>query len=418
MIGLCDCNNFFVSCERVFRPELRGRAVVVLSGNDGCIIARSNQAKALGIAMGQPLYQVQSIVRANDVTLFSGNMRLYGDMSQRVMNTLTELVPSIEVYSIDEAFLNFDQMAVSTLEDYGRGLASTVSRNTGIPVSIGIAPTKTLAKVASRLCKTYPALHGCCLMYREQDIEKVLKRYSIDDVWGIGRKYAKMLRGYGIDTAYKFTQLSGGWVRAKMGVSGLRTWQELRSQACIEFENTVADKQTICVSRSFSAELSTFEQLNTALSTFTSMACEKLRRQKSVASQMQVFISTNRHRPDAPQSYKSRLVNFDVPTDSTLEMVSEATSALKAILANGFGYKKAGVILSGISPASSVQTALFDSIDRPKHSKLMKTIDTINAHHGRSTIGVAWQGAGNVSDSKHLSPSYTTDWNDIMVVKT
>lgn len=416
MFALCDCNNFFASCERVFNPSLNGRPVVVLSNNDGCIIARSNEAKALGIKMGQPLFQAQEIIKANNVAVFSSNYQLYGDFSQRVMETLKSFVPATEVYSIDEAFLNFDGFDIGTLQDYGKMIVRTVKRNTGIPVSLGIAPTKTLAKVASKLCKKYPKLEGCCVMYRPSDITKVLSTFPIEDIWGIGRRYSKMLKGHNITTAEQFRQLKPEWIKAKMSIVGLRTWKELHGEPCIEFEHKVPDKQSITVSRSFAKELTDIGPIQESLSTFVAMAAEKLRKQKSAAGQMQIFIYTNYHREGAPQHYEGRLVQFLTPTDSTLEMVKAASGALKQLFRKGYGYKKAGVILYDIKPNTGIQATMFDEIDRSKHKSLMQTIDTINAHHGRSTIRVGSE--GDIPQNKnHTSPRYTTDWNDILVVK-
>lgn len=418
MYGLCDCNNFFVSCERVFDPSLEGRAVVVLSGNDGCIIARSEQAKALGLKMGQPLFQARQIIERGNVAIYSSNFQLYGDMSHRVMQTLRELAPMVEVYSIDEAFLNLDGFDVDSLQEYGRNVARTVRRNTGIPVSLGIAPTKTLAKVASKLCKQYPRLEGCCVMHRPQDITKVLSSFPIEDIWGIGRRYSSMLKGFGVRTAEDFRRLSPEWVKAKMSVVGLRTWQELHGHPCIEFEHGTSDKQSIMVSRSFAEQVTDLAALHESLSAFVATAARKLRGQKSVAGRMQVFICTNRHRDDLPQHYQTYLVQFPTATDSTLEMVSCVAQALRVLFKQGYEYKKAGVILSDIHPHRGIQSALFDEIDRPKHAALMKTIDSINDHHGPSVVRVGSEGDGGIKYNRdHLSPLYTTAWSDILVVK-
>ncbi len=275
MYGLCDCNNFFVSCERVFRPDLAERPVVVLSNNDGCVISRSNEAKALGIGMGQPLYQVQPLIARHKVAIFSANFALYGDMSRRVMTTLRDSVPRIEVYSIDEAF--FDLQGIEEpLDVFGRTVSRTIRRNTGIPVSIGIAPTKTLAKIASKLAKRYPKLDGCCYMYRPQDIEKVLSTFPLRDVWGIGRRYGKMFDAMRIDTALQFTQLPQEWVHRRMGVTGLRTWNELQGIECISFEQMPLKKQQITISRSFPKEIYESDELDRIVSEFASMCAEKL----------------------------------------------------------------------------------------------------------------------------------------------
>lgn len=371
--------------------------------------------------MGQPLYQAQELIKAHGVAVFSSNYNLYGDMSHRVMQTLKQYAPNIEIYSIDEAFLDFDGLPIETLQERGRKIASIVRRNTGIPVSIGIAPTKTLAKVASKLCKKYPKLRGACLMHRPEDITKVLSKFPIGDVWGIGRRYSKMLKGYGIETAEQFRQMQPEWVRAKMSIVGLRTWKELHGEPCIEFEHAVPDKQSITVSRSFAKPITEIEPLQEVLSTFVAMAAEKLRKQSSVTRQMQIFILTNYHREDQPQHREGRLVQFPMPTDSTLEMVKAANKALKELYRKGYGYKKAGVILYDIAPNTSVQSMMFDDIDRPKHKALMQTIDSLNAHHGRSTVALASQGThgthGIPSNREHLSPQYTTEWSEILKIK-
>jgi DNA polymerase V len=418
MIGLCDCNNFFVSCERVFKPALNGKPVVVLSNNDGCIVSRSEEAKKLGIKMAQPLYQVKEIVERNNVAVFSSNYHLYGDLSQRVMDTLKAFSPSVEIYSIDEAFINFHRFVLEDLKEYGKVIVETIKKNTGIPVSLGIAPTKTLAKVASKLCKKYPKLEGSCLMYRPEDITKVLKTFPIEDIWGIGYRYSKMLKNANVYTAEQFRQLSSDRVRAKMSVTGVRTWKELHGEPCIPFGYAVPDKQSICVSRSFAKELTVIEPLSEALATFVCMAAEKLRKQNSLACQMQIFIYTNRHRKDKAQHYEGKLITFPTPTSSTIEMVTFAVQALKEIYKKDCGYKKAGVILHEITPDTGTQKILFDSIDRSKHTTLMQAMDQLNAQHGKNTISLGAQGRGKIpAHQENISPKYTTHWDEIMVVK-
>ncbi|MFR9531718.1 MAG: Y-family DNA polymerase [Rikenellaceae bacterium] len=418
MIGLCDCNNFFVSCERVFNPELNGRPVVVLSSNDGCVIARSNESKALGIKMGQPLFQVRDLVEQHQVKLHSTNFPLYGDMSRRVMETLRSDLPAIEVYSIDEAFLDMGGIAVDSLKEYGERLARKVRRNTGIPVSIGIAPTKTLAKIASKLCKSYPKLNGSCLLYRPADIEKVLSNYPIEDVWGIGRQSSKMLRMYDITTAQRFREAPREWIQTKMGLTGLRTWLELNGESSILFDFHPSDKKSIMVSRSFSHDIHSLEELHTALSGFVSSAAEKLRSQRCVAGQMQVFMLTNRHRADLPQHNASEMVLFDTPTQSTLELASNASKVLRRLFREGYGYKKVGVILYDIRPADSVQSSLFDSTDLSKHNSLMEQLDSLNSHYGKNAVRLGAQtSAKQQVSSEYLSPRYTTSWDDILKIK-
>lgn len=432
MYALCDCNNFFASCERAFNPALNDRPVVVLSNNDGCIIARSNEAKKIGIKMGQPLYQAKPLIDRYRVAVFSSNYRLYGDMSQRVMSLLKSRVPATEVYSIDEAFLNLKGIPSEQLNAFGHDLSFWIKKCTGIPVSIGISHTKTLAKVAGKLCKQYPRLRGCCLMSRPEDIEKVLRKFPVEDVWGIGRRLSKMLRLNGITTAYEFTQLPAEWVKARMGVTGLRTWHELQGKECISFEQAlsvesekIADlgisrgvrRHQICTSRSFSKGISEFEGLRSCISIFTASCAEKLRRQGSVCGQILVFIMTNRNRQDMPQLYDSHILPLAVATDSTLELTKAAVNALSQIFKKGYSYKKAGVILLQIHSKDAVQAILFDTVDRPKHSRLMQTLDQINTQFGKGALTLATQSGETIPFNRnHSSPEYTTKWDEILEV--
>lgn len=418
MYGLADCNNFFVSCERVFRPDLQGKPVIVLSNNDGCAVARSNEAKALGIKMGVPFFQVRDIVEKHGVTVFSSNYALYGDMSNRVQTTLRQMVPAVEVYSIDEAFLDLRGLEHTDLDALAKNISSVCKRNTGIPVSVGIAPTKTLAKIASKLCKQYPKLRGGCYTHRPQDIVKVLRKFPIEDVWGIGRRYSKRLKAYGVNTAWDFTQLEPRWIQQEMGVVGMNIWNELRGKPSIEFETHIQDKQQICVSRSFSKEIYDFEALAEQVSLFTSMACEKLRKQKSACHYVLVFLLTNRHKESAPQHMEGRTIAFPVGTDSTLEINESVLKALRAMYKQGYGYKKAGAILSGIIPKASVMPDMFDTVDRQKHDHLMSVVDTINAKNGHSGVYFASQSLEGIRmNRQHLSQRFTTEWEEIITVK-
>ncbi len=418
MYGLCDCNNFFVSCERLFRPDLEGRPVVVLSSNDGCVISRSNEAKTLGIRMGQPYFQVRGMIERHDVAVFSGNMALYGDLSRRVIGRLRELVPAAEVYSIDEAFIDFGGIATEELDALGHRLGRTIRRDTGIPVSIGIAPTKTLAKIASKLCKSYPRLDGCCLMHRAEDVDKVLGRFPVGDVWGIGRRHRAMLQAAGVATARDLAQRSEAWVRGRMGITGVCTWRELRGEACIDFETAPAARQQISVSRSFARELTDREELHASVATFAAACAEKLRRQGALCRCATVYILTNRHRDDLPQYYESRTLRLAVATDDTLELVARAGAALREIFRSGYGYKKAGVILSEITPREGTQSDLFDPVDRGRQSRLMEALDAVNRRHGGHKVVVAAQTLSPLPVQRaHLSPAYTTDWDQLPVVK-
>lgn len=418
MYGLADCNNFFVSCERVFRPDLIGKPVIVLSNNDGCAVARSNEAKSLGIKMGEPLFKIKDIVEKNRVTVFSSNYSLYGDMSNRVQQTLRQLVPAVEVYSIDEAFLDLRGMEHYDLDALSKKISSTCYQYTGIPLSVGIAPTKTLAKIASKLCKQYPKLKGGCYMHRPEDIEKVLRRFPIEEVWGIGRRYSKRLKAYGINTAYDFTQLEQRWIGSEMGIVGLNIKKELTGAPAIDFETQIQDKKQICVSRSFSKEIYDFDTLAEQVSLFTTIACSKLRKQKSACHYAIVFILTNRFKEGSPQQMEGRTIAFPVDTDSTLEINEAVIKGLKTLYRQGYGYKKAGVIFSGIIPKISVQPDIFDTIDRDKHTQLMTTVDAINKKNGECGIFFASQSfEGFKMNREHLSPRFTTHWDEILTVK-
>lgn len=418
MYGLADCNNFFVSCERVFNPGLNGKPVIILSNNDGCVISRSNEAKALGIKMGQPFYQIKDFCALHNVSVFSSNYVLYHDMSQRVQKTLHSLVPATEVYSIDESFLDLRGISNDQLDALGHKISYIVQRNTGIPISIGISPTKTLAKVASKLCKKYPKLHGSCFMHHPQDIEKVLRKYPIEDIWGIGRRFSSMLKSRNILTAYDFMQKPAEWVQSMMHIGGVKTWRELHGEPCIDFEDAQKDKQQITVSRSFSKELTHSSDIEQQVALFTSMAAEKLRQQHGYCNTVIVFAITNRHRKDKPQQFASRLVPLTVATDSTLTLVNIATSTIREIVSAPYEYKKAGIILSDIQPNHSIQTALFSNYDHDKHDKLMSTLDKINQKQGPRSVVVARAGFEGVKmNREHLSPNYTSSWDDIIQIK-
>lgn len=418
MYALADCNNFFVSCERVFRPDLEGRPVIVLSRNDGCAIARSNEAKALGIKMGDPLFKLRALIDKHNIAIFSTNMSLYADFSRRVRAVLRECAPFIEVYSIDEAFLDLRGIEDVDFDSFAKSLSVRCKRLTGIPISVGVAPTKTLAKIAAELCKSYPKLRGGCFMHRTEDIEKVLKRWPIEDVWGIGRRTTPRLRAVGVNTAFDFTQLNEHYVRREMGITGLRTWRELRGTPAIEFEAVADAKQSICNSRSFSTEIYDRAELSEQVAKFASMTAEKLRSQNSACTHLTVFAATNRFKEDEVQQYGHICVPFAEPTDSTIDIVRTAREALDEIFVRGMGYKKAGVIASGIMPREGVAVSMFDAEHQQRHRRLMKTLDSINSRVGDGAVVVASAGLSAVkANSAHRSPGYTTNWNDLPVVK-
>ena len=415
MFALADCNNFFASCERVFRPDLQGKPVIVLSNNDGCAVARSNEAKALGIKMGAPFFKIKHIVEKNNVAVFSGNMALYGDMSQRVRWVLEEFAPAVEVYSIDEAFLDLRGMDNVDFDAYAKKISSECWRQTSIPVSVGIAPTKTLAKIASKLCKQYPKLRGGCYMHRPQDIEKVLRKFPIEDVWGIGRKSCAKLLSMGVKTAWDYTQLPENAVRKLLALPGVRTWRELRGEPCIEFEDGFEAKQSICVSRSFAKEITDAEELAEQIANFASSMAEKLRQQRSVACEMAVFAYTNRFKDNEPQTYGNSLVHFEQPSNNQRTIVASAVAAAHELYKKGYGYKKAGVVATHIMQESEVVHSLFeDSQAAEREHRITSALDSINCTFGRGTVKLAAQGSGRIkSSSEKQSPHYTTLWSDI-----
>ena len=415
MFALADCNNFFASCERVFRPDLQGKPVIVLSNNDGCAVARSNEAKALGIKMGDPFFKIRHIVEKNNVAVFSGNMALYGDMSQRVRWVLEEYAPAVEIYSIDEAFLDLRGLSGIDFDAYAKQISAECWRLTSIPVSVGIAPTKTLAKIASKLCKQYPKLRGGCYMHRPQDIEKVLRKFPIGDVWGIGRRSTAKLLEMSVKTAWDYTQLPELAVRKLFGLTGLRTWRELRGEPCIEFEDGFEAKQSICVSRSFAKEISDVDVLAEQIANFASSMAEKLREQRSVVTEMAVFAYTNRFKDKEPQIYGNLLVHFDCPTNDQRIIVSKAVAAAYELYKSGYGYKKAGVVATRIVQESDLVPSLFDDKEASEREhRITSALDVINGTFGRGTVKLAAQGSGRIkSSSENQSPHYTTLWDDI-----
>ena len=421
MFALADCNNFFASCERVFRPDLQGKPVIVLSNNDGCAVARSNEAKALGIKMGDPFFKIRQIVERNNVAVFSGNMALYGDMSQRVRWVLEEFAPAIEVYSIDEAFLDLRGVSGIDFDAYAKRISSECWKQTSIPVSVGIAPTKTVAKIASKLCKQYPKLRGGCYMHRPQDIEKVLRKFPIGDVWGIGRKSTAKLLEMSVKTAWDYTLLPEVAVRKLFGLTGLRTWLELRGEPCIEFEDGFEARQSICVSRSFAKEISDVDVLAEQVANFASSMAEKIREQRSLVTEMAVFAYTNRFKDKEPQTYGNSLVHFDRPTNDQRIIVAKAVSAAYDLYKSGYGYKKAGVVATRIEQECDLVPSLFEDKEAlEREHRITSALDVINGTFGRGTVKLAAQGSGRIKASNdNQSPHYTTRWEDIpkVVVK-
>ena len=421
LFGLADCNNFYCSCERVFHPDLRDKAVVVLSNNDGCVVARSEESKRLGIKMGVPFYQVRELLERNGVAVFSSNYNLYGDMSRRVMSMLSSFFPKIHIYSIDEAFLDLSEIDdVVSLTEISRKAVKAIYKGVGIPVSLGIAPTKTLAKMASVYAKKHKGYKCVCVIDTDEKREKALKLFPIGDVWGIGRKHSKKLEYHGVKTAWDFIQKSEGWVRKEMSITGLRTWKELRGESCIEMEDDTY-KKSICTSRSFPDQgLNKIEDVEEAVANFAAKCSKKLREQHTVCGSIVVFAYTSRFRDDMPQSYINEIVNFPVPTNDMQEIVSNAVDALRRAWKTGtYYFKKAGVIACNVCEDNAIQGNLFDTVDRDKQSALSKIVDEINMRNGQDTVRVAVQGFSNSWHMKneYISKQYTTNIKDIIIVK-
>lgn len=418
MFALVDCNNFYASCERVFHPALRQVPIVVLSNNDGCVIARSNEAKALGIPMGAPAFEYQSLFEQKGVQVFSANFALYGDMSQRVMSVLSDFSPESEIYSIDEAFLKFAGFDEHfNLLEHGRAMRRRVVQWTGIPVSVGIAPTKSLAKVANRIAKKFSEkTGGVYLMQSEAQRIKALKWLKLEDIWGIGRQHARRLQALGLRSAYDFTQLHESWVRKHLSVVGLRLHQDLRGIPTLDLE-TPQPKKNIATTRSFDKNYTELSQLQERISTFAVLCAEKLRAQRSCCSSLMVFVQTNRHRSDLPQYSRSMALKLPFPTNSGLELSKFANLALAQIFRTGYHYKKAGVIVQDFTPEAHYQASLFDNRNE-RHIPLMRAMDKLNASYGQQKVKLASQDLKRVwkMNQQKLSPRYTTKLSEVITV--
>ena len=420
MFALVDCNNFFVSCERVFRPDLEGKAVVVLSNNDGCVVSRSNESKAMGIKMGTPFFKVRHMVDEGRLTAFSSNYALYGDLSGRVMSILADAVPHMEIYSIDEAFLHLDGIKECDMQDFCRSLVAKVRQWVGIPVSIGVAPTKTLAKIASHFAKTYKGYRGVCMMDTDVKRLKALELTPIGDVWGIGRRLAPKMESWGVRSALDFTQRPTEWVQSRLGVNGLRIWEELCGIPCVE-EDCAERRKSICTSRSFADMIEDERELEQRVSDFAAMCAKKLRDERSAAYDVTVFVYTNRFREDLDQYFPSVTIRLPVAASSTQEIVAAASRAFRAMYKEGYRYKKAGVTVSNIVPEGQLQGVLFgyDHSLRQKQDRLSEVMDTVNASSGKPLLRLAAQREGHYADGircERKSGLYTTELDEIIKV--
>lgn len=418
MYALIDCNNFYASCERVFNPTLNHKPVVVLSNNDGCAIARSNEAKDLGIPMGAPAFQFKEVFQKNKVEIFSTNFALYGDMSWRVMTILSNYTPEMEVYSIDEIFLKFNGFENYNLKEYGLKMKADVLKKTLIPVSVGFGPNKTLAKVANRIAKKFSQeLDGVYSIDSDEKKIKALKWLKIGDVWGVGRQHRTRLENIGVKTAFDFTQLPDSFIQTEMSIVGLRMKKELLGLECLELE-AIQKKKNIATTRSFDKNFIKKSELNERISTFSSRCAEKLRNQQSYCQQITVFIRTNFFNQHKPQYNNSITIDLPEPTNSSITLSKTASYALNLIYREGYEYKKAGVILGKISPEPFKQLNLFYKEDE-KHKALMKTLDKLNRSLPNPVVKLGSQDFGRREKMKQerLSPRYTTNWNELLEIE-
>ena len=456
MYGIIDCDNCYVSCERVFRPDLKDKPVVVLSNNDGCVVARSNEAKKMGIKAGTPYYQLAEqfglrpssvatrqssseldsalaapSVPNQKIAVFSSNYELYGELTGRVVDIIRKEAPAYFRYSIDECFVYLDGMGNIDLKAWGEELHKKIKRNVGMPVSIGLAPTKTLAKMASHFAKKYQGYRHCCMIDTDEKRIKALKLYPIDEVWGIGRRYAARLEALGVKTAYDFAVHPQTWIRATFNNIVIeRTWRELNGEDCVPNEE-MAKKKSICTSRSFNGMITDLAGLRTHVSNYAARCAEKLRQQGTVASIVGVFLNTNAFREDLPQYWNFQEMRLVTPSNSTITIVKAANDVLQKLYRQGYHYKKAGVIVMGIGPNSPIQQDLFDinAEQFEKMKRLDAVIDRINKVNGTETIVLGSQqytqkdGKGKAEvfanaikhDFKSKNP--TTRWSDIIVLK-
>ena len=415
MFALVDCNNFYASCERVFNPKIENKPVIVLSNNDGCVIARSNESKALGVKMGEPAFKLKNLIEKYNISVFSTNFALYGDLSKRVMNVIRSEVNQMEVYSIDEAFLDFTDYAT---KERGIALKEKVKQWTGIPVSVGIAPTKVLSKVASHIAKKHTN-SGVFMFDNEDLIRRALNVFLVEDLWGVGRKNAKRLKEAGILTALQFRECDSGWIRRNMSVNGVRLQKELFGEVCYPLELKRNRKKNICTARSFGVEVKELSKLKEAISSHANTCAKKLREEKSCCTSISVFINTNPFKPQAKQYNPYKVIQLDVPTNDSMEIVKAALEGLESIFRNDCIYKKAGVIVGRTVPQGQTQLSLFDSLDRGKRKNINIAVDKVNSLMGKNKIHLAVEGNGRKWKLKQerLSPCYTTRFADILEVR-
>ena len=416
-IALVDCNSFYVSCERLFNPKIRKKPVVVLSNNDGCIVSRSIEAKALGIKMGEPYFKAKDIIIKNNVQVFSSNYSLYGDLSRRVMRTLKRFNSDIEVYSIDEAFMDLSNFPDDEVENVAQEIRSTVLQWTGIPTSIGIANTKTLSKVANHIAKKKQS--GVTNFIGIENIDPLLEKVDINDVWGVGKQLTKFYHKNGINNAKQLKKKSNTWIKKSSNVLGSRTAMELRGISCIDIEKTKSKRKSCVVSRSFGERIEKYQELKEAVAGYCLNASEKIRSESLTAKSITVFIRTSPFQSRFGYYSNSKTIDFPIATSDSIEIVKTALTALESIFKNGYRYQKAGVLLSGLSEANNNKN-LFSSEKDEKINSLMKSIDNTNYRYGRSTLSLASAGVQKRWGSKrqHYSKIDTADFHCLPTIKT
>ena len=416
---MIDCNNFYCSCENLFKPSIATKPIIVLSNNDGCAISRNEKAKQLGIQMAQPAFMIGSLINEKEVQVFSSNYALYGDISERVMQIIKEFVPRTEIYSIDEIFADLSDLNYHDPEKIAVEIRSTVRQCTGIPVSIGIGPTKTLAKMANRYAKKHCADKGVFIADNNRVITELLSSTDVGDIWGIGGQHKNFLYRNGFKNAWQLRNAPEEWVRKNMSVVGQRLLNELKGICSIEWEEIKPKRINITTSRSFGKLISNKKEIKEAIAKFTSSCGEKLRKEKSCAGKMNVFIQTNPHRPEDLQYFQSITLQLPVPSNLTTELIKYSMRALELIYQPGYLYQKAGVIVTDLVPAEKHQLGLFDKENRSKIKKLMEKLDEVNHIFGRDTVRMAVQDYGSNWKLKQetLSPSYTTNINQLPKAK-
>lgn len=422
MYALVDCNNFYASCERVFQPELNGKPIAVLSNNDGCVISRSEEAKAAGITMGVPAFQIKDLVKEKNIHIFSSNYALYGDLSRRVMAILNQFTPNIEIYSIDEAFLNFDGLNIEDYHNYGLQMKQRVQKWLGIPICVGLAETKALSKVANKIAKKFQdRTQGVYVMDSEEKRIKALKWTKIEDVWGIGYRMTKKAKLRNINTAFDFIQPQHEvWIKNTMGVTGLRLKAELEGKSVLDLEPVAEQKKSIAITRSFPKQISDFDLLRERITTFASVCAEKLRKQKSCCHTIIVMLVVDKHSVNSSQYYFNKAITLPYATNSTLTIANVAIDLFRQLHQGneGLKFKKAGVIVSELIGENQKQFQLFEE-ENPKHLALMKAMDHLNTKIGETKVKLASQNLELTWDmnQKHLSNKYTTNFKEILEIR-